>query len=96
MREHVVAKNSVSNLGGINQVHLQETSLQMTLLWSILLKSIQQESSSRLNHALRLENIDHAIDVDQRATLVVCELSANFIDPFVGVRKPAGPLCKTL
>ncbi len=84
--EHIIAKNGVSNLRCINQVHLKETSLQMALLRSVVLQSIQQESCRRLNHALRLEYIYHAIDVNQRTALIVCELGCEFgtllgIDP---------------
>lgn len=54
----------------------------MTLLWSIVFQSIQQEGCSLLNHALRLEDVYNAIDVNQRAALVICELSCKF-SPFL-------------
>ena len=42
MHEHLIAKDSVSYLWCVDEVHLQQTCLQVTLLWLVLFQSIQQ------------------------------------------------------
>ncbi|GJC99267.1 hypothetical protein ColKHC_08093 [Colletotrichum higginsianum] len=80
--EHVVSKNSISDLGSVHQVHLQETSLKVALVGSVVLEGVQKEGSCLLDHALGLENVNDPLDVDQRTTLVVSQgcgkLSALF------------------
>ena len=41
MGEHLVTKNGIRNLRCMNEVELQKTSLQMTLLRLVVLESIQ-------------------------------------------------------
>ena len=43
MREHLVAKNSVRNLRRVQQVHLEQPRLQVTLLRLVLLQSVEEE-----------------------------------------------------
>ncbi|GKT40436.1 uncharacterized protein ColSpa_00617 [Colletotrichum spaethianum] len=69
--EHVVSKNGIGNLGRIHQVHLEETSLKVTLVRSVVLERIQEEGSCLLDHALGLENVDDSLNVNQRTALVV-------------------------
>lgn len=77
MREHLIAEDSVRDLRRVQQVHLQQLSLQMTLLRLVLLERIQQKARRGLNHILRHENIDDALDVDQRTALIVHELGGE-------------------
>ena len=50
--EHVIAKDGVGDLGCMNQVHLQKSGLEVTLLRFIVLKSVEQERGRRLDHIL--------------------------------------------
>ena len=52
MREHLVSKDRVRHLRGVEQIHLQQTSLKVALFGLILLESIEQERSRRLDHVL--------------------------------------------
>ena len=57
VREHFITKDGISNLRRVNQVHLQESGLEVTLLRFILLERIQEEGRRGLNHVLGHENI---------------------------------------
>ena len=52
MVEHISTEDGISDLRCVNQVHLQETSLEMALLRLVVLQRIQQERSRLLNHIL--------------------------------------------
>ncbi|PNY29194.1 Uncharacterized protein TCAP_00893 [Tolypocladium capitatum] len=71
VREHVVAEDSLGHLGRVHQVHLEQASLQASVLWLVFLERIKKESSSLLDHALRLENVTDTLKVDQRALLAI-------------------------
>ena len=62
MAEHFIAKNCVSNLGRMDEVHLKEACLQWSLLRFVLLERVQQERRCRLDHVLRHKDIDHLWD----------------------------------
>ena len=57
MREHFITENGIRDLRRMDEVHLEETGLQMALLGSILLQSIQQEGCCRLDHILRHKDV---------------------------------------
>jgi hypothetical protein len=76
--EHLVAKDGISDLGCVHQVHLKQSGLQMGLLRFVILKGIQQEGSCCRNEILGHENIDDAFDINQRSTLVVNQLGGKF------------------
>ena len=52
MVEHISTEDGISDLRCVDQVHLQETSLEMALLRLVILQRIQQERSRLLNHIL--------------------------------------------
>ena len=52
MCENFVAEDRVCNLGGVHEVHLQKTSLQMAMLRLVVLKSVQEERGGLLDHVL--------------------------------------------
>ena len=74
MGEHFIAKDSISNLRRMNQVHLQKSGLKVALLWFVLLERIQKEGGCRLNHVLGHEDIHNPLDVHQGSVLVVDKL----------------------
>jgi hypothetical protein len=43
MGEHLVAKDSIRNLRGVQKIHFEQTRLQMTLLWFVVLECVEQE-----------------------------------------------------
>ena len=57
MREHLVPKYSVRDLGGMQKVHFQKTSLKMTLFRLVVLQGVEQEGRRGLNHILRHEDV---------------------------------------
>ena len=56
--EHVVAEDSIGDLGSMNQVHLQKSGLEMALFGLVILESVKQERGCGLNHILRHKDID--------------------------------------
>ena len=74
MREHLVSKNSIRDLWGIQEIHLKQSSLLSTLVRSVILQGIEKESSRLLNHVLSKEHIDDTIDIDKTATLFIGKL----------------------
>ncbi|KAK5636826.1 hypothetical protein RRF57_012538 [Xylaria bambusicola] len=50
----------------------------MTVLRKIVLKSIKQECSCLLNHALRLEYIDHTVKINQRTAFIASQCARKF------------------
>lgn len=46
------------NLRGVNEVHLQQTGLQMSLCRSVVLESVQQERGALLNQVAFHEHVD--------------------------------------
>ena len=66
MGEHLVAEDSVRDLRRMNEIHFEETCLEMTLFLFVLFEGIQQERSGRLNHVLGHEYVDDPLDVNQR------------------------------
>lgn len=77
MREHVVTKDSVGDLRSINKIHLKEASLQVALLRLVVLESIEKERGGRLDLALGLEDVDNTFNINQRTSLMVCQLSSK-------------------
>ena len=67
MREHLIAEDGVGDLRGVDEVHLEQTGLEMSLLGAVLLESVEKEGGSLLDHVLRHEDVDH---------LPVCSQSA--------------------
>ena len=59
MGEHVITKDGIGNLRGVNQVHLQKSGLEMALFGLVFLESIEQERGRGLNHILRHEDVDN-------------------------------------
>ena len=59
MSEHLVTKNGVGDLRGMEEVHLEETRLEGALLGLVILEGVKQERSGRLDHVLRHEDVDH-------------------------------------
>ena len=57
--KHFVAKDSIRHLGRVHQVHLEETSLKMTLFGLVLLERIKKERRRGLDHVLGHEDINH-------------------------------------
>ena len=84
MRKHLVTQYGISNLRRIDQVHLQQSSLQSSLFWLVILESIEEEGSSLLNHVLRHEDIDNSLQIDQRSRFIIDELSCEF-RCFIGI-----------
>ena len=85
MRKHLVTQYGISNLRRIDQVHLQQPSLQSSLFWVVILESIEEEGSSLLDHVLRHEDIDYSLQIDQRSRFIIDELSCEF-RCFIGIR----------
>src|SRR5689334_10311007 len=71
VREHVVAKDSICDLRGVDQVHLQKTGLKMALLRLVVLERVEEEGGGLLNHALGLEDVHYPLEIDQRSSLMV-------------------------
>ncbi len=71
--EHVISKDGIRNLGRIDEIHLEEARLEMALLRLVVLESIEKEGSSLLDHALRLEDVNHPLEINQGAALMVGE-----------------------
>lgn len=65
VREHLVSKNSVSDLWRILKVHLEKPRLQMALLGLIVREHIKQEGRCLLDHALCLEDVYCSVNIDQ-------------------------------
>jgi len=78
IREHLVAKDGISNLGRVHQVHFEQPSLQVSLLRLVILEGVQQEGSCCRNEILGHENINDAFDVNQWSTFVINQLSGKF------------------
>ena len=57
--EDLVDKNGIRNLRRVKQVHLEQTSLQVSLLRLVVLERLKEERGRRLDHVLRHEDIDH-------------------------------------
>ena len=82
--EHAVAQNSLGDLRGVHQVHLQETGLKAGVLGLVVLEGVEQESSSLLDHALRLEDVADTLKVNQRSLLAVGQ-SGSELSTLLGV-----------
>ena len=84
VREHLVAENSVCDLGCVHQSSSQE-------VWSeggpardwLARKHIKQECCGLLNHALRLEDVDSTLYVD-KANVLLCN-SRRKLSTLLGV-----------
>jgi hypothetical protein len=74
VREHLVSKNGISDLGSIQEIHLKQSSLLSTLIRSVVFQGIKEECSGWLNHILRKEDIDNTIDIHETATFFIGEL----------------------
>lgn len=59
VREHLVAEDGVGDLGGVDEVHLEEAGLEVSLLGTVLLESVEEERGGLLDHVLRHEDIDN-------------------------------------
>lgn len=57
MSEHFIAKDGICNLRGVHEVHLQQASLEVSLLWQIVFQCFEQELGRLLYHSLRLEDV---------------------------------------
>lgn len=74
VRKHVVAKNSVRDLGRVHEVHLEQARLHRALFRTVVLERVQEERRRGLDHVLAHEDVDNALHVDKRARFVVHEL----------------------
>lgn len=70
----MVPEDGVGDLRRVDEVHLEQASLQVPLLGLVVLERVEEERSRLLNHVLAHEDVDDALDVDKRAHLVVDEL----------------------
>jgi len=61
VREHVVAEDGQGNLRRLNQVDLKQTSLQLTILLSVVLQYIKQQRGGLLNHVSVHEEVDNLL-----------------------------------
>ena len=68
--EHVVAQDGIGDLWVGHQVDFQETSLEVGVLWLVLLQGIQEESSQRLDQVALHEHIGNLLDVGKRGVLL--------------------------
>src|SRR5271170_6780293 len=104
MREHFVSKNSIRDLGRIQEIHLKQSSLLSTLIWSVILQCVEKERSRLLNHVLSKEHIDDSIDIDKTAALFIGKLigklssllriqSDNVLEETSIVRRVSGLFC---
>ena len=59
VREHLIAEDGVRDLRCVHQIHLEETSLKVTLLRLVLLESVKKERGRRLDHVLRHKDVDN-------------------------------------
>lgn len=75
--EHLVSEDSIRDLRRIDQVHLQQPSLQTALLWLVVLERIEEERGRLLDHVLAHKDVDDAFDIDHRSRLVVDELGGK-------------------
>src|SRR5262245_2527041 len=55
--EHLVAKDGVSDLGGVEQIHFDQTRLQACVLRFVVLERIEQKGGGRLNQVVSHEQI---------------------------------------
>lgn len=67
--EHVSAKDRISNLRCVDEIHLQETGLKVTLLGLVILQRVQEECCRLLDHVLRHKDI-HNLGKVYSATLL--------------------------
>lgn len=56
--EHLLAQDGIGDLGRVDQVHLEQTRLQVPLLWQVVLERFEQEGGRLLDHILGHEDID--------------------------------------
>lgn len=77
MRKHLIAEDSIGNLRCIHEIHLQQSSLQMSLFRVIVLERLQQEARSLLRHVLTREDVRDPLEVDERSTLVLVQHSSE-------------------
>mmetsp|Transcript_30328 Transcript_30328/g.70761 ORF Transcript_30328/g.70761 Transcript_30328/m.70761 type:complete len:477 (+) Transcript_30328:3188-4618(+) len=67
--EHVHLQDRLCNLWCLLQVHRQQLSLQLPLLWLVVLECIEQDGGGLLQAVALHEHLDDCIDVDERALL---------------------------
>jgi hypothetical protein len=84
VREHLVAEDGVGDLRGVDEVHLEETSLERALLGLVVLEGVEEERRRLLDHVLSHEDVDNAVEVNKRTALVIDELSGE-LGTLVGV-----------
>jgi len=68
--EHLVTKDSIGDLRSVHQVHLDQASLERTILFSVCGQNIETECSSLLDHALRHEDVEDTRSVDEVGVLL--------------------------
>ena len=77
VREHLVSKDGVCNLGRVHQVHLEQPRLEVALLGLVVREDVEQECSRLLDHALRLEDVHGALNINQ-ADVLLCNSGGKF------------------
>lgn len=56
--EHLIGEDGVGDLRSVDEVHLEQASLERTLLGLVLLESVEEEGGRLLDHILRHEDVD--------------------------------------
>lgn len=69
MTEHVVREDRISDLGRVDEVHLEEASLEVSLLGLVVLQGVEEERGSLLDHVLSSEDVDNLYDSDSRSAV---------------------------
>lgn len=72
MSEHLVTKDRISDLRGIQQVHFEQTGLEVRLFGLVLLQCIEQECCRGLDHVLRHEDVDDLCSKPDSVSYWVC------------------------
>ncbi len=68
--EHLVAEDSICDLGRIDEVHLEQTRLKVGLLGLVVLEGIEEEAGGLLDHVLAHEDVGDTLNIDQGSRLV--------------------------
>ncbi len=76
--EHLVAEDGIGDLRSVDQVHLEQTSLKVSLLGLVVLECVEEERGSLLDHVLAHEDVSDTLDVDQRTRLVADQAAGEF------------------
>lgn len=79
IREHAVTKDRVGYLRMSDHIHLNESSLKVTLFRCIRLEHVKQEGSGLWDHILRSEHVDDLrLHFGQRVTVCLVSIYSPF------------------